>query len=697
VCITKAPTTAAEVIMPIEGSAAGTILDMSVAGRGVRKQASNEIAIYTNSASGTSFKAHVYVTTKSTNFETTRRTKTLRASSQSVLLPSDNLNGTVPVIGYEDVKINTANAIAWYTTANVINKIPGEKQSLFTSDVVAIRKIYDSQSLSAIPTTSSLDITDRYTLDSGQNDDYYNHSSIILKPGSQPPTGQTAVLFEYYEHSPQKGYSSSTSYSSTIYEEQKIPVFKNKSGKVYNLRDCIDMRPLRLSGTTALSRKVINLTTRVDVTAGSNVVAANTTQLGATLSVLTPPIQTGSVIRVGTQERKVIGITNNKTFTVYPEFTTSLANTTISLVVDNVEFNQSLLNRPTDPIQLDYDFYLPRVDKLVVTKDKDFKVISGIPDLDPEEPFVDADMMEIYKLSIPAYTASLDGINTQFVDNRRYTMRDIADLDKRLQYIERVVALKEKEKETIKNPPKAGNVDKPIYGMIVDDFNDLTVVDQNNDFAASIELGKLSCYKLVTPLKLKATDPDSSNVKDKFVSLPYTEVEMASQSIATANGNTAVQTAVIAKGEGFVTLSPESDFFYNVNFAPLITDISGRAYEVNQTTPDNVVLGITGSGKYPRRYNEDLTIIGDYEYIFRKNRINIPNPSSDPTISEPSSTVPIDLSHSGVLFNKQDEMWTGQQVNRRGADPKSFEANWNDSGYITSGTEYDAQSPGKGK
>lgn len=674
------------IVVPVNGSlSVGEILDLTTAGRTVYRVSPTQLTINSNSL--TNFNADIYVTTKLLNAQTYRRNKTL-VSSNAALTPFDTLAGTTAVIGYANVKINTTTGIAWFTGSDVINRIPNERQSLYISDVVKIRKIYDSGSLNVLPSNASTDITDRYTFDSGQTDNYYNHSAIVLKPGAQPPTGQTAVLFDYFQHSAAKGYISATSYNPSLYANEQIPVYSSKTGKIYNLRDCIDMRPVRTVGTSVAPTKLITLTAKVDAIANSTVVNANVATIGAANAILTPPIQTGATIRIGAIEHKVTGITNALSIIVSPAITTTSLNASVSVVTDNFTVNQTFLHRPTDPIQLDYDFYLPRIDKVVVTKDKDFKLISGIPDLDPEEPLVDADMMEIYKLNIPAYTASLEAINMEFVDNRRYTMRDIADIDKRLKFVERFVSLKEKEKETLKNPPKSGNIDKPIYGMIVDEFDDLTVVDQTRDFASSIELGKLSGYRLVTPLQLKATDADSTNIQDKFVSLPYTEVEMTSQKIATVTGNTQVQTAVIAKGEGFVTLSPESDFFYGVDYPPLVTDLNGRYLEVNQVTPNNAILGY-GTGKYPKPAIEDLRLTGDLESIFRRTIVNIPDPSGSPLTAEPRSTVPISLNHAGVYFKRQDELWTGQSLNKTiDNDPNAFDATWNQRGFISSATEY---------
>lgn len=687
------------IIVPTTGTTAGQIVDMTAAGRSVTRDSSTQITINTNSASGASFNADVYLTTRQSSAQNYRKTKTLlpapiapATEPPTSLAATDTLSGTTAVIGYPDVKINLTTGIAWYTSANVINKIPGEKQSLYISDVTKIRKIYDSGSLSAIPTSASTDITDRYTFDSGQTDNYYGHASIILKPGVQPPTGQTAVMFEYFQHSNAKGYISAGSYSSSVYSDDKIPVYINKQSKAFNLRDCIDLRPLRAPGTTVQPTKFTTLTTKVDAISGSVVVNANTVTLGVANAILSPPIQTGMIIRVGSEERKVVAVTNARSFNVSSGFTSASSNADISIVSDNFSVNQSFLHRPTDPIQLDFDFYLPRIDKVVVTKDKDFKLIQGVPDIDPEEPTIGQDMMEIYKIKIPAYTPRLDLVNYEFVDNRRYTMRDIADLEKRIKNIERFVSLKEKEQATIKNPPQSGGVDKPIYGLIVDDFDNLNIVDQTKDFASSIELGKLSCYKFVTPLKLKATDSDSFNINDKFVSLPYTEVEMISQRIASNNGNTQVQSAIIAKGEGFVTLSPESDFFYDLTYAPLVTDTTGRLYQIEQETPDNSLDGY-GDGNYPRRYSEDLRIVGDYQEIFVGNRVNIPNfIVNDPGTYEPFSTVSTTLNHAGVYYRQQDESWSNKTTtslnSQLNGGPNTFDESWNLNGFLTGGTEF---------
>ena len=44
--------------------------------------------------------------------------------------------------------------------------------------------------------------------------------------------------------------------------------------------------------------------------------------------------------------------------------------------------------------------------------------------------------MHLYTLTIPAYTLTPDEVTVEFIDNRRYTMRDIGRIDKRIAQIE---------------------------------------------------------------------------------------------------------------------------------------------------------------------------------------------------------------------------------------------------------------------
>lgn len=678
------------IVVPTSGSTPGQIVDLTAAGKSVFRTTSQSITINTDSASGASFTGDVYVTTKITNANGSfRRTKTL-VEANSVLTVGDTLAGATDVSGYSGVKLSLANGIAWFTQANVIIKTPGERQALFVSDVIQINKIYDSANISHAPnTTNMVDITDRYTFDSGQTDNYYDHAAIILKPGASAPTGQTAVLFDYYTHTG-SGYLSAKSYANTIYETEQIPIYQSVSGKNYNLRDCIDLRPIREPGTTVAPYKTAPVDARVNVVSGAVTVFANTT---LSQNVLTPPITTGSIIKVGGDFRTVNSVINLQAVTVTSGFTTTATNTAIELVFQNYDFSASIIQRPTDPISLDYDYYLPRIDKLVVTKDKEFKMLSGVPSLTPQEPTETENSMAIYTLYIPPYTASLKSIDLRFIDNRRYTMKDISEIDNRLKEVESFIALKESEKQIIEDPPKSPitpDVNKPIYGTLVDEFENLIYADTYNDFASSIENGVLSPYKHITAFTLKPTST-GNNVRDKFVTIPYTETPFAEQKLATTDGVETVQAAMIAKFEGFVTLTPESDYFYSLEHQPQITDSLGRFFELRQVqyTPDpaltTAVIRSIGAGNYLDTTYFNTVISGQNFPITVNPVVEIPAYAAPVNVIDAPVTQPININITGVApFTFLNSTWTGQISEESAAKSEDiFTPDWNRNGILS--------------
>ena len=85
--------------------------------------------------------------------------------------------------------------------------------------------------------------------------------------------------------------------------------------------------------------------------------------------------------------------------------------------------------------------YMPRKDKLTITKDRVYKVISGVSSEDPILPADDDDSMTLYNMDIPAYTFNSSDVDTQYIDNRRFTMRDIGKIEKRVDQLEYYTAL----------------------------------------------------------------------------------------------------------------------------------------------------------------------------------------------------------------------------------------------------------------
>jgi len=111
--------------------------------------------------------------------------------------------------------------------------------SLGVADVYEISNVRMSANAfsTAYSEDNSFDISDYYSLETGQTSTYYGISKIKLRPGKPVPTGPIKINFDYYTHGT-GDYFSAESYPN--YED--IPKF-NDNGVVYDLRSSIDLRP----------------------------------------------------------------------------------------------------------------------------------------------------------------------------------------------------------------------------------------------------------------------------------------------------------------------------------------------------------------------------------------------------------------------------------------------------------------------
>ena len=57
--------------------------------------------------------------------------------------------------------------------------------------------------------------------------------------------------------------------------------------------------------------------------------------------------------------------------------------------------------------------------------------------------------MTLYVLRSPAYVANTSNVSTQYINHRRYTMRDIGTIEKRIENLEYYTALSLLEQSTV--------------------------------------------------------------------------------------------------------------------------------------------------------------------------------------------------------------------------------------------------------
>jgi len=404
--------------------------------------------------------------------------KTLRGAKSGI----DYVNyssATTSVAGQFGTKLDTANGVVWFTNVDDIIKTPGDRQSLFISDVIRINKVYDSGNSQFAPNaTNAIDITENYLFDTGQRDNYYDHGSIILKDGRNAPLGQTAVLLTYFEHTgASAGFFGRDSYTQADLSNNYVAVYSSSTVGTVSLADAIDFRPRRVDGTTNFS-----------------------------LSGLKLP---------------------------YTDL----------------------------PMTLTYSYYLPRIDKLVATSNKTFQIISGEPSKYPKIPSDVDNTMTLYTVYVPAYTNNANEVRLKFHENRRYTMRDIGLIEKRVERLEYYTQLSLLERQARDETYfyEDRTIEKEKYGILVDQFDAFGIADTKDpDLLCHISSNELKPYKKVTPVRLQYqanTGPMRYNTRT--YSLGYTEKELVVQNTATKA--VVVQPYLFGSFNGEFQITPEID------------------------------------------------------------------------------------------------------------------------------------------
>jgi hypothetical protein len=367
------------------------------------------------------------------------------------------------------------------------------------ADVYQINAVYMSANFSTNATTSDTDITSRFTLDTGQRDNYYDIGRLVLKTGELAPTGRLLVDFDYFSHG-SGDYFDVDSYSGVIDYENIPSYLSDTTGIQYDLRDCLDFRP------------------RVD---------------------------DASTINSGAQDRSYDGSGGS--------------------TVDVVKFNSN--------ISTDFEYYLPRIDKIFLDKEGNFKVTKGSSDLKPQIPKGLDGAMHLYTLFLNPYTLDEKDLTVEKQDNRRYTMRDIGKLEKRIENVEYYtqLSLLEANAQSLQIQDAEG-FDRFKNGFIVDNFTGHGIGDAGNlDYKVSMDMGRGQMRPLFNEesVQLIEADDDGTSIlaSDRtaanyqktgdLITLPYTETTIVEQPYASKYVN--VNPYNIFTWTGSIALDPPGD------------------------------------------------------------------------------------------------------------------------------------------
>lgn len=265
-------------------------------------------------------------------------------------------------------------------------------------------------------------------------------------------------------------------------------------------------------------------------------------------------------------------------------------------LADSLDFRRKITDSqsvaaPIDFLTCDYFIYNGRSDKIVLdSKSSQFKLLLGTPTDNPDLPEDLETGMTLVELIHNPYGVGKDSCRMRTRDNRRYTMRDIGKLEKRIEKLEYYTSLSLLEQETsrLKITDANGN-DRFKNGFLADNFSSFDSSDTGNfDFSCSIdtEVEKVA-RPLVSADQLPLIEDVSTpgfesivnslrnppggltnyvKVGDLFM-LPYSTVDFLSQKIATKVCN--VNPFSVFTYTGTINLTPWTDTWRETTYKEL--------------------------------------------------------------------------------------------------------------------------------
>ena len=267
---------------------------------------------------------------------------------------------------------------------------------------------------------------------------------------------------------------------------------------------------------------------------------------------------------------------------------------------------------PNESSLLGYDYYLARIDKLYLDKNKKFILEKGISSNTPKAPDKNDAVMEIATIKLPPYLYNPANAVVTLKDNRRYTMRDIGLIEDRVENLERVTSLSllEVNTQTLQIQDADGN-NRFKSGFFVDDFknysfinrglssirvntstNEITPITSRNSLKSQIAPeSAITDENLDFSENFKLLDPNVVKT-GKAVTLKYDSIGWIEQAFATTVENVNPFNVIVYTGD--IKLSPEIDNWVRTVQLPDknigITLNSSRTLTNNLTSNVSVIL-----------------------------------------------------------------------------------------------------------
>ena len=475
-------------------------------------------------------------------------------------------------VAFDDKLLRTVYVKIEANTNNVANTTGN--YSLGLPDVYSVEGIWRGTSATAWGTletnatsgSATNNVSTQFDLLVNQYDDYYGLSRIRKKKTFTIATSDKIIAkVKVFKKNDPIGHfftvdsypvdDTSTTLPSNAIRTENIPSYTAADGNKYYLRDVIDLRPY----------------------------ASNTAAYSETASSAT-------------------------------------SNPSATETFDNLEFPA-----PRQKINTKYSYYLSRKDLLVIDQNGDFELVKGRPAENSSYPPEPTKGMLLARLDIPPFP-TLDtnsanrigkpeyGITIASNQTRRYTMKDIGDIDKRISNLEYYTSL-----SLLENNAKdflvtdASGADRFKNGIFVDNFKNLILADVNGgEFAAAIDKSLDNITPKIRQYNLNLKYSTGTNVTrfgTKAVTLNKTDyvLESASQPYGTALKNC---TTSFYNYVGKMQINPAYDTGPDTVRAPAVnfeTDLATPFIEFTQALNQFIPLTTTQRTQLTRRVTEITT------------------------------------------------------------------------------------------
>lgn len=425
---------------------------------------------------------------------------------------------------------------------------------LGVSDAYKLVAVYKGANTSV--TTSDNDVTEHFELDTGQKDGFYGTSYLRKKSTSSLDVVNAGLMvkFNYFgrDRSAGIGFLSVDSYpiddtntaNTTAITTQEIPVFESATGRVKDLRDSIDFRPIKENSVT--------------------------------------PSSTGTVAAAPTN----------------PSANNSY----------NIDSDGAYIPTPDQNFQADVQFYLPRKDRIVITQEGNVEVVKGVPSIVAKSPPERAGAMTLAVLNIPVYPSLSAHVAKQInrqdyrvgitvENNRRYTMRDLRAIEKRVKNLEYYSALNVLEASALnKQLFNSSGLDRFKNGLLVDSFNGHNIADRNKvGYKAAIDINRAQLrptFKRQNVPMTKDNSFTSSNVvkTGDLITLSYSNTAFQTQPYASKQRNPTQELSFNWRGE--IILAPSTDNTPDITTGPDIqVDFGGIRSSAEQVQTSGIEWG----------------------------------------------------------------------------------------------------------